>query len=270
MRRINYLFFMIVLFLFVSVVNAETITVKRIGETREFNIALNDIHNSDTINIVEGKISFNKDYIEKVEIISTSNWKYKILENNNNIRFVSYLIGDFAENNDELFKIKIVFYDDVDLTKEELLLTDLVTNNGKDLFEFDDIKFKYEDVKPDEQVNSQSTPTIIGREEIKVELPNDELLDNQEEQEILIPEEELITEIKESNEKSSNNGVIAIVVCITCLIFSIIINSVIHLKTSQLVIRNNEKEIKLSKIEPMIKKPKRRGRKNGSKSKGDE
>lgn len=271
MKKVGYLFWTLAFILFFNVVNAETIGVRRIGDTKDFNVILNDISNTDTINVVEGTLSFNKKYINTIEVVSNSKWKFKTLVKENEIKFVSYLIGDFAKGDDVLFKIQISFYEDVDYAKEELNIIDIVTNNGKDLFEFEDIKFKYVDVKADEQVSSESIPAIIDREEIKVTIPDEELLVEKEEQELFIPEEDITNEIKESKESNekSNNGVIAIVVCITCLIFSIIVNSIIHLKTSQLVIMNNENEVELSDIESMMKKPRRRGRKHGSDSKGD-
>lgn len=268
MKKVGYLFWTLAFILFFNVVNAETIGVRRIGDTKDFNVILNDISNTDTINVVEGTLNFNKKYIDTIEVVSNSKWKFKTLVKENEIKFVSYLIGDFAKGDDVLFKVQISFYEDADLTKEELNITDIITNNGKDLFEFKDIKFKYKDVQADGEVVSQSIPSVIGKEEVKVELPDEELLENQQEQELLIPEEDIIAEIKENKEESTNNGVLAIVVCITCLIISIVVNSIIHLKTSRLVIRNNEEEIELSNFKSKINNN-RKLKKQDSNLKGD-
>lgn len=270
MKAIKYLFISSIFMFFMTFsVNAEIIGVRRIGESKEFNVLIRDVNNVDTINVVEGTLSFDKTYIENIEIISNGNWKYKTLVEDNKIKFVSYIIGDFAKNEDSLFKVLISFYEDVDLKKEQILITDMVTNNGRQLFEFEDIKFKLIDDVENNEIFTQSNPIVIGKDEIKVELPSEELL-KEEAIEIVVPENDIVNEIKESNEKQDSNGLLAIVICITCLIISIIVNSIIHFKTSQLVICNNQREVKLSRIEPMITKQKRRGRKHSSTTKGDE
>ena len=61
MKAIKYLFVSLVFMFFLMLsVNAEVIGVRRIGESKEFNVLISDVNNADTINVVEGTLALNK------------------------------------------------------------------------------------------------------------------------------------------------------------------------------------------------------------------
>ena len=254
-------FFILLIFL-CNVVKAETISVSGAGndgDVYKFKVSIGNILNENNINIVNGTIDINSGLIKSVYLEQNSEWEVIYKLKNDKIYFITYAIGDFAVNGDDLFDVFVTL--DKDLKREDIKLTinDLMTSNGDVLFKFNKLEYKFKNL--DLLISTESNQVEDG----KLDVWYDEVVEN-------VDKEENFVEVPEENvnaiqvyESKSNNGIIILIgIVLFLFVVAMICVYVLYKKICGIEKRLNED---FCEEENKDTKKKRRGRKKSKNSK---
>ena len=127
------------------------------GETVTLSLKLSDIDAGELgINTVEGKLSYDEKVFEKVSKSSfteLNNWRitYNDEEKESKGKFVGVLFQIGTKKNQEIGQIKLKVKENIDVSETTIKVTDIATNNGKDLIKDRDKEINLKIAKEDNE-----------------------------------------------------------------------------------------------------------------------
>ena len=156
MKNFKLVIFSLFLLFFVTVVNAESISVNKVnsdGLNHEFNVSINKIEEGNEINVIEGEIGFDPDLFLAFEITKSNDWYLEQKsEVPGTISFVVYKLGTAAVSGDNLFNVKFTMFENPNSDEIGLSLKKIKTTDGNKIYFLNSFKGSLADFEKNVEV----------------------------------------------------------------------------------------------------------------------
>lgn len=110
------LFGLVLMFVFMVGVNAETLSMNLVnenGKTHNFNVVVKDVKGAN--NVFEGTINYDVKKVDKVALEAVTGWELYTKEENGKVRFIVLNMTGTATNDTVLFKMNTAFREYADV-----------------------------------------------------------------------------------------------------------------------------------------------------------
>ena len=159
---------------FVVSVNAETLNLKLVSENNkvlDFDVIVSNVMG--TNNVFEGEVKYNKDDVKSLKLIPTDGWEIFTKVNDSSIKFIALSMEHVAVENTTIFKVNTEVKDNT-----KLVVGNIATAGANVGVSLDEVTYSYKELSKEENVEHIDTPKVENEDKEEISIPDDELINN--------------------------------------------------------------------------------------------